>query len=246
MIQLTMALNNISYNLSIVQITNFSHAKDNFLVYNLLQWPLNSVRVRYAPWGIDPASALHQPIQPGADHYISTGVTGRDFDTLIRAGEMIDELIVIASRGQDFSALPSNIRVISEVLSPWGIRDLYKGAYAGLIVLQSDESKRLAVGWTNMLELMAVGLPIIKTRSGSLDDIVNLEAIGAGILVEPENPEALAAAMMRFRENPELRFSMGRAGAEYVRSHLTMQKFSEPLIELVMAAHEWRCLPHGD
>jgi glycosyltransferase involved in cell wall biosynthesis len=198
--------------------------------------PLTSVCVRYAPWGIDPESALHQPIQPVGDHYISTGVTKRDFNTLLRSAELIDKPIVIAARGQHLSNPTSNVQVIDEMLSPWDIRDLYKGASAGLIILQRDEQKRLAVGWTNMLELMAVGLPIIKTRTGSLDDIVNLETIGAGILVEPENPEALAAAMLRLQENPELRFSMGRAGADYVRSHLTMQQFSEPLIEMVMAA----------
>ncbi|QLE58463.1 glycosyltransferase [Nostoc sp. TCL26-01] len=196
---------------------------------------LKSVRVRYAPWGIDPESALHQIVQPSGEHHISTGVTGRDFDTLIRAAELIDESLIIAARGQNFSTTPANVRVIDEVISPWGIRDLYKGAYSGLVILKRDDSKRTAVGWTNMLELMAVGLPIIKTRTSSLDDIVNIETIGAGILVEPENPEALAAAMMRLRDNPELRLAMGRAGAEYVRSHLTMQQFAKPLIELVMA-----------
>lgn len=199
---------------------------------------LSSVRVRYAPWGIDPASALHKPVQPSGDHHISTGVTGRDFDTLLQAAKLINKSIVIAARGQCFSGTPSNVRIIDEEISPWGIRDLYNGACAALIVLQRDERKRLAVGWTNMLELMAVGLPIIKTHTGSLDDIVNLEAIGAGILVEPENPEALATAMMRLQESPELRLSMGRAGAEYVRAHLTMEQFAEPLIELVIAARE--------
>lgn len=199
---------------------------------------LNSVRVRYAPWGIDPTSALHQPIQPGSDHFVSTGVTGRDFNTLLRAATLIDEPIVIAARGQHFTASSTNVQVIEEVLPAWEIRNLYKGAYAGLLVLQPDERKRTAVGWTNMLELMAVGLPIIKTRTGSLDEIVNLEAIGAGILIEPENPEALAAAMMKLRDNPDLRISMGKAGAEYVRSHLTMQQFAEPLIELIMAARQ--------
>lgn len=199
---------------------------------------LNSVRVRYAPWGIDPESALHQTIQSTGDHFISTGVTKRDFNTLLKAAKLADKSVMIAARGQQLSNLSSNVKVISEMISPWDIRDLYKGASAALIILERDKRKRLSVGWTNMLEVMAVGLPIIKTRTGSLDDIVNLEDIGAGILVEPENPEALAAAMLQLQEDPERRLSMGRAGAEYVRSHLTMQRFSEPLIELVMASRK--------
>jgi glycosyltransferase involved in cell wall biosynthesis len=200
--------------------------------------PLSSVRVRYAPWGIDPASTLHELVQPSGEHHISTGVTGRDFDTLLQAAKLIDKSIVIAARGQHFASPPANVRIIESEISPWGIRDLYKGACAALLVLQRDEHKRLAVGWTNMLECMAVGLPIIKTRTGSLDDIVNLEAIGAGILVEPENPVALAAAMQQLQESPERCLAMGRAGAEYVRSHLTMQQFAAPLVELAIAARQ--------
>jgi glycosyltransferase involved in cell wall biosynthesis len=197
---------------------------------------LDPVRVRYAPWGIDPDSKLHQPLEPLGEHFISSGVTGRDFKTLMQAAAMVEDRVVVAARGQQVSSSLSNVKVVDQFISPWGVRDLYTGSYAALLVLQRDEKKRSAVGWTNMLELMAVGLPIIKTRTGSLDDIVDLEAIGAGILVEPENPEALARAMVKLRENPELRRSMGHAGAAYVRSHLTMQQFGERLIEMVGAA----------
>jgi len=198
---------------------------------------LKGVRICYTPWGLDPESALHQLIEPSGDHHISTGVTGRDFDTLLKAAELVDDSIVIAARGRSFPS--SKVRVIRENLSPWAIRDLYKGACSALVILQRDDRKRSAVGWTNMLELMAVGLPIIKTRTGSLDDIVDIEKIGAGILVEPDDPQALAAAMRRLRENPQLRLSMGRTAAEYVRTHLTMQQFADPLIELVrQAAHQ--------
>lgn len=201
---------------------------------------LESVHVRYAPWGIDPESKLHQPIEVAGEHFISTGVTGRDFGTLMRAAAMVEDRVVIAARGRQSSSSLSNVRVVDQFISPWGIRDLYAGSYAGLLVLERDDKKRYAVGWTNMLELMAVGLPIIKTRTGSLDDIVNLEEIGAGILVEPEDPQAIASAMVKLRENPELRRSMGRAGAAYVRSHFTMQQFGQRLIEIVGAARDLR------
>jgi glycosyltransferase involved in cell wall biosynthesis len=195
----------------------------------------DGVRVRYAPWGIDPESALHQVVQPTGQHFVSTGVTGRDFTTLFQAARRSNETVMLAARGQAFSEAPANVQVIDEVLTPWQIRDQYKGAYAGLMILNRDDRKREAVGWTNMLELMAVGLPIIKTRTGTLDDIVDLEAIGAGILVEPGDTAALAQAMNRLRENSALRLEMGWKAAAYVRTHLTMKRFAEPLIELVNA-----------
>jgi glycosyltransferase involved in cell wall biosynthesis len=194
---------------------------------------LPTVKACYTPWGLDPNSALHESFEPTGEHFISTGVTCRDFSVLLSAARSVDERLIIAARGQSFSESSSNVKVVDEMLSPWDIRELYKGAIAGLVILKRDDKKRMAVGWTNMLELMAVGLPIIKTRTGSLDDIVDLEKIGAGILIEPESHKALVDAMNFLRENPELRISMGQKGAQYVREHLTMQKFAQPLIDMV-------------
>jgi glycosyltransferase involved in cell wall biosynthesis len=197
---------------------------------------LGNVRVRYAPWGIDPESRLHQRVGTDGEHYLSTGVTGRDFSTLVEAARLTGEKLVVAARGTSLGAMPANVRVIDEFVGPWAIRELYEGAFAGLVILARDDQKRSSMGWTNVLELMAVGLPIIKTRTGALDDIVNLEEIGAGILVEPERPDQIAAAVRRLRDSDGLRAQMGAAGAEYVRKNLTMEQFAEPLIELVFAA----------
>ena len=199
---------------------------------------LDGVRVRYAPWGIDPNSKLHQQVSVDGDYCVSTGVTGRDFSTLLKAARLTEDRFVVAARGKRLDERPTNVRVIDEFVGPWEIRDLYEGAFAGLVILTRDDAKRSSMGWTNVLELMALGLPIIKTRTGSLDDIVNLEEIGAGILVEPERPEQIAAAVQLLRESRELRAQMGQSGANYVRTHLTMERFAEPLLELVAAAIE--------
>lgn len=204
---------------------------------------LENVRVRYAPWGIDPSSSLHQQVQTDGDYYLSTGVTGRDFSTLLAAAKLTPEQLVLAARGTQLPDGSANVRVIREFVSPLAIRGLYEGAFAGLVILNRDDKRRSSMGWTNVLELMAVGLPIIKTRTGSLDDIVDLEAIGAGILVEPERPDQIASAVMRLRESADLRNSMGQAGADYVRKHLTMDKFAEPLLELILEAKALRRRP---
>ena len=201
---------------------------------------LGNVRVRYAPWGIDPDSRLHEVVSVDGDYYLSTGVTGRDFSTLLKAARLCDEDLVVAARGTPLDERPANVRVVDEFVGPWAIRELYEGAFAGLVILNRDDTKRSSMGWTNVLELMAVGLPIIKTRTGSLDDIVNLEEIGAGILVEPEQPDQIAAAVQRLRESSELRAQMGRSGSEYVRANLTMEQFAKPLLGLVAAATEGR------
>jgi glycosyltransferase involved in cell wall biosynthesis len=190
-------------------------------------------RAMYAPWGIDPDSKLHFQIHPTGDHFVSTGVTERDFDTLFRAAKLSGERVVLAARGQTFSGAPRNIETVQSKIGPWEIRELYKGAAGGLVILSKDDKKRTAVGWTNVLEMMALGIPIIKTRTGSLDEIVDLESIGAGFLVEPGDTGAIVAAMRRLRNEPETRRSMGTMGAAYVREHLNMERFARPLIEMV-------------
>jgi len=49
-----------------------------------------------------------------------------------------------------------------------------------------------------LIEAMATGLPLIATRSGGPDTIVNKEN---GLLIEPENAERLAAAMLEMMSN---------------------------------------------
>jgi glycosyltransferase involved in cell wall biosynthesis len=61
------------------------------------------------------------------------------------------------------------------------------------------------------LEAMAAGKPIVAARAAAVPEVVR-----DGILVEPENPEALAEALLTLYHEPDLRDSLGRAGARRV------------------------------
>ena len=68
---------------------------------------------------------------------------------------------------------------------------------------------------TVAMEAMAVGKPVIASRTGGLPDIV---ADGqTGILVPPGDPDALRAALATVIDNPELAASMGAAGRDRVQ-----------------------------
>ena len=103
-------------------------------------------RTFYAPWGIDPESALHQRLDATGEFHISTGVTGRDFSTLFSAARLAGEPIVLAARGHRFDDPSKQVRIIDSLLTPWEIRGLYAGACAGLIVLKPDEQKTAGRG----------------------------------------------------------------------------------------------------
>ena len=62
------------------------------------------------------------------------------------------------------------------------------------------------------LEAMAAGKPIVAARAAAVPEVVR-----NGLLVEPENPEALAEAIYSLYRNPELRHSLGTAGARDVK-----------------------------
>jgi glycosyltransferase involved in cell wall biosynthesis len=61
------------------------------------------------------------------------------------------------------------------------------------------------------LEAMAAGKPIVAARAAAVPEVVR-----DGILVEPENPEALAEALLTLYREPDLRNSLGLAGASRV------------------------------
>ncbi len=71
-------------------------------------------------------------------------------------------------------------------------------------------SRREALG-TAVMEAMAANVPVVASRSGGLIELLDG---GAGLLVEPDNPEALAAALLTVLLDPEtaaLRAATARA-----------------------------------
>ena len=66
------------------------------------------------------------------------------------------------------------------------------------------------------VQAMATGIPVVATRSGGPEEI--LEDGTTGRLVPTDDPAALAAAMRRLRDQPELRDRLAQAGPRSVRA----------------------------
>ena len=73
-----------------------------------------------------------------------------------------------------------------------------------------------------ILEAMAASVPVVATRVGGADEMVEDDA--TGILVPAASPPALAAALARLLQDPELRLAMGRAGRARVEREFDLLK----------------------
>jgi len=75
------------------------------------------------------------------------------------------------------------------------------------------------------VQAMATGVPVVATRSGGPEEI--LEDGVSGLLVPTDDPAALAAAMRRLRDQPELRDRFAQAGPQSVRARFNRTSMIE-------------------
>lgn len=99
------------------------------------------------------------------------------------------------------------------------------GKFASLN-LSSSESFSMAV-----LEASACGLPVIATRSGGPQEIIDDGK--TGYLIPLDDAQACASAMIDLCSNPRLAKKMGRAGKSKVITEFSQKKFRQRLIKLV-------------
>jgi glycosyltransferase involved in cell wall biosynthesis len=171
------------------------------------------------------AAAPHQPEPDEKPLIVSAGAAGRDYKTLIAAARQIDARFNIAS-GSSWSedstaatALPANI-FMGSCGTYVKLRDLY--ARAEFIVVPLEEAFH-ASGYMVMAEAMAMGKPVIATRTQTPADLV-IDG-ETGLLVPPGDVNAMTAAIHKLLANPEMRRAMGSNGRRLVEQHHSLPDF---------------------
>jgi glycosyltransferase involved in cell wall biosynthesis len=81
-----------------------------------------------------------------------------------------------------------------------------------------------------IVEAMGVGLPVIATRVGGADEVI--EDGENGILVHPDDVDALYSETVRLYRDPELRNAIAGRGMDSVRRRFTADKMVDDVIEL--------------
>jgi glycosyltransferase involved in cell wall biosynthesis len=85
------------------------------------------------------------------------------------------------------------------------------------------------------LEAMAMKVPVVASRIGGLEEVVEHEK--TGLLVPPGDAAALAEAIRGLADNPEKRRNMGKAGRQRVEQSFgldsTVQRVEDLYMELL-------------
>lgn len=192
------------------------------------------VRVAHLGWGTDVHNVPRIDYQP--NWFLSCGITQRDHKTLCAAAARTSAPIRVVSPN-----LPPDLHWPKNTTLVTGGRhddtiehkdllsNYYANCAASLIILKDDPTQKTAVGFTNLIEAMAMARPVIVTRTGALHSEIDVEKAGCGLNVPPGDSEKLAAAINLLKADRKLAEEMGIAGRRLAERHYNMNRFSYDL-----------------
>jgi glycosyltransferase involved in cell wall biosynthesis len=162
----------------------------------------------------------------------------KDYDSFIEAAKIIcenknDIEFIAVGEGKNFRRISEKI---SQNMSD-RIKLLGKQSDVESIINISDicvlttNIKVHGEGISNsILEYMAMGKPVIASRGGGTNEIV--EESVTGFLISPLSPRELAAKIEILIDNPALRTELGRAGMEKIKSKFSLDLMVAEYISL--------------
>jgi glycosyltransferase involved in cell wall biosynthesis len=196
------------------------------------------VKCLHAGWGVDLNYFPRLDYNPQA--LLSCGITRRDFQTLSAAAAKVKHPIQVVCPGiPEGITWPENVNAtnsghgynfeIKSVSFKDLLLDYYGKCSALLVIIQEDQREYTANGFTNVLEGMAMGRPIIMTRTGAVPGEIDIEKHGCGLFVPPRDPAALAEAMEAVSNDTKGAEAMGVAGRRLCEKHYNMERFGADL-----------------
>jgi len=81
-----------------------------------------------------------------------------------------------------------------------------------------------------LLEAMACGVPLVQPRRGAFTEII--EKTGAGLLVEPDDPQSLADGILRLFNDPALAENLGQNGFHKVREYYSVGRMADSALQV--------------
>ena len=197
------------------------------------------VKVANLGWGVD--LSFFPKLEYNPEWFFSCGIANRDFKTLASAAAKSSQPIRVISPGPlNGIEWPPNVHLVdggrgwlidkTKAITPRDVvRDYFPHSAGALVIMNNDPTEYTANGFTNLMEAMAVGQPVIMTKTGALPGEIDIEKEGCGMFVSPENAEALAEAIDFLGNNPDQAEAMGRRGRALVERRYNIERYARDL-----------------
>ncbi len=175
-----------------------------------------------------------QPQKRETDMICSVGMEARDYPTLVEALRPLNIPCHIAagtSRGEMFNTVKRlhNIKDIPDFItvgekSLTELRNLYARSRFVVVSLMPTDSDN---GLTTILESMAMGKPVICTKTQGQIDVIQ-DGV-TGIYVPLGDKKAMQEAILELWHDPERCKKMGAEAREYIEKTHNMEQFAESI-----------------
>jgi len=200
-------------------------------------------RAKTLPWG--PDARFFTPAGTPGDLFVSAGQAGRDFATFAAAATAVGvpahivTLTRTAPQGVAGDAgggvapgvtecapgVKLELRRPDDWMTHVELRSLYRRARAVAIPL---ERTAYLAGLTSLMDALAMGLPVVMTRTPFID--LDLEAEGIGLWVDAGDVHGWRAALERLRDDPDGAAAMGARGRALVDGGLDSRHFADEIM----------------
>jgi glycosyltransferase involved in cell wall biosynthesis len=224
----------------------YNHGIDSFLYFNEQMYHTSNEygpmgrNNGFAEWGADldffTSFVERQTLPPSLDFIYSTGGTGRDFKTLIKAFEDIDfDLKITTKRSEEYNMyIPPNVIIDDSVVpglhSVGIIRKEYYNALAVAIPLRNT-GQLWPVGITVIMEALAMSKPIISTYNPMYP--FNLEKEKVGLYVDHYSVNGWRQVAEYLIKNPDEAREMGERGRYLCEKKYNYEVFSNEVINQI-------------
>lgn len=161
-------------------------------------------------------------------YMICVGAAKRDWDTLVRAYQMLDtdvKLRLIGRVDERYAEIPG-VEQVPFVPIRELINQIHNAAFAVLPLEQFNYS----YGQMTLMQQMALGKCVVAARVNSLVDYVTHGE--TAVLYEPKNAEDLAEKMRMLLKNPELRDNIAETGKQYMNVHCNEKTMAKEIEEV--------------
>jgi glycosyltransferase involved in cell wall biosynthesis len=109
------------------------------------------------------------------------------------------------------------------------LHNYYAKSTASLLILRNDPIQYTAIGFTEVIEALAMGRPVIMTKTGALPTQLDVEEEGCGLFVPPEDPTALANAMNLISGDRALAQRMADKARRLAERYYNIERYARDL-----------------